>query len=116
MKHLQLLRRCVLSEVLWWTVKTKQTQIIGNKKCNFAVYYYCNGGGVGRTQVTVQRFILVKDRAGREQTIKSQTGGQGIIGGSVDEEIATGGQKSKSGVGNWRADRLKGTRQTDKVR
>ena len=60
-----------------------------------------------------QGFILVQDRAGIEQTVKSPTGGQGIVGGSAGEESATGGQKSRSGVGNWRADRPTGTRRRE---
>ena len=52
-----------------------------------------------------QGFILVQDRAGREQTVKSPTGGQGIV--------------SRRGVGNGRAEEQIGSwelksRQTDR--
>ena len=43
-----------------------------------------------------QGFILVQDRAGREQTVKSPTGG--IVGGSAGEESAAGGQTDRQGL------------------
>ena len=59
-----------------------------------------------------QEFILVQDRSGREQTVKSPTGGQENVGGSAGKVSATGGQKRRSVVGNWRVDRPTGTRRT----
>ena len=57
-----------------------------------------------------QGFILVQDRAGREQKVKSPTGGQGIVGGSAGEESqredrraeresGTGEQTDRQGLG-----------------
>ena len=48
----------------------------------------------------------MQDRAGREQTVRTPTGGQGIGGGS-----ATGGQTGRRGAGNRGADRPAGTQQ-----
>ena len=45
-----------------------------------------------------QGFILVQDRAGREQTVKSPTGGQGIVGGSAGEESGTEEQTDRQGL------------------
>ena len=41
--------------------------------------------------------------------LKLERNCKGIVGGSAGEESATGGQKSRSGDGNWRADRPTGT-------
>ena len=71
-------------------------------------------GGLGRTHVhscrTVSRIYSGTGSGRQGADCKSPTGVQGIVGGSACEESATGGQKSRSGVGNWRADRPTGTR------
>ena len=45
-----------------------------------------------------QGFILVQDGAGREQTVKTPTGWQGIVGGSAGEESGTGEQTDRQGL------------------